>query len=148
MTEAFAQISSSPRGERSDETVFGKPLAEVMMEQRLRLLKGGYTPASWTYSPAVPFVVSACIAFLRAKGTRGSSLRIVSSFVSLVKATHHSFAGGLTMEGIFRVSGFHESITKLRQFFNQGTRVPANRSTASRSSPLATFLSACRLQVL
>ena len=79
MTEAFAQISSSPRGERSDETVFGKPLAEVMMEQRLRLLKGGYTPASWTYSPAVPFVVSACIAFLRAKGTRGSSLRIVSS---------------------------------------------------------------------
>jgi hypothetical protein len=72
MTEAFAQISSSPRGERSDETVFGKPLAEVMMEQRLRLLKGGY-------SPAVPFVVSACIAFLRAKGTRGSSLRIVSS---------------------------------------------------------------------
>lgn len=100
MTEAFAQISSSPRGERSDETVFGKPLAEVMMEQRLRLLKGGYTPASWTYSPAVPFVVSACIAFLRAKG-------------------------GLTMEGIFRVSGFHESITKLRQFFNQGV-VTAN----------------------
>ena len=52
------------------------------------------------------------------------------------------------MEGIFRVSGFHESITKLRQFFNQGTRVPANRSAASRSSPLTTFLSACRLQVL
>jgi hypothetical protein len=29
-------------------------------------------------------------------------------------------AGGLTMEGIFRVSGFHESITKLKQYFNQG----------------------------
>jgi hypothetical protein len=118
-----------------------------MMEQRLRLLKGGYTPASWTYSPAVPFVVSACIAFLRAKGAAHlyASCRLFVLRQS-VKATHHSFAGGLTMEGIFRVSGFHESITKLRQFFNQGTHT-SNRSTA-RSSPLIIFLSACRLQVL
>jgi hypothetical protein len=42
------------------------------------------------------------------------------------------------MEGIFRVSGFHESITKLRQFFNQGTRIPAiarPRRVPRRSSP-------------
>jgi hypothetical protein len=70
MTEAFAQISSSPRGgERSDETVFGKPLAEVMLEQRLRLMKGGFTPATWPHNPAVPFIVSASIAYLRAKGS-------------------------------------------------------------------------------
>ncbi len=51
------------------------------------------------------------------------------------------------MEGIFRVSGFHESITKLRQFFNQGTRVPAI-SRPRRVPPLIIFPSVCRLQEL
>jgi len=99
---AFEKMSS-PRGEKDhDETVFGKPLAEVMLEQRLRLLKSPRSIAAMGgFSPAVPFIVSACIHFLR---------------------TH----GGTKMEGIFRVSGFHGAILKLKQFFNQGGAASTN----------------------
>lgn len=73
VTETFEKISSPRGGARSDDGgVFARPLNEVVLEQRLRLMRAGFTAVSWVFSPALPFIVSASMAYLRTKGTSGA----------------------------------------------------------------------------
>ncbi len=69
ITDAFETFVASPR-DKDTNTVFGKALSEIMIEQRLKLAKG---EANSTFNESIPFVASVTISYIREHGTFSSS---------------------------------------------------------------------------